>query len=211
MKVARTVRPAAVTTLVALAFGFAASGCGGSDDDRLQASIKIWKEGALAKDVDKIMSIVSTSFSHSGPGYEAGSTPELREYLVRSINEGNFDDVDVSLDKMKIEIKGAEASAYPIGWKTPKSSIMLKLIFTKEGDTWRLTDMVIGTNDERRGAPKNATEAMAWFDKNGDGRITTDEMPEGLRKRAKVMDANGDGSLTEEELEAAFQRMGYGG
>lgn len=196
--------------MVALAFGFATGGCGVSDENQIQAAIKTWKEGVLAKDVDKIMSIVSGNFSHDGHEYEAGSTAELREYIVGSIEEGNFDGVEVHLNDMRIDIKGAKAAVYPIQWATPQGSVTLELIFTKEKAGWRLTDMAIGTRDERRRMPRNAVEAMAQFDENGDGQISTDEMPEPLRERAMVIDANGDGNLTEEELEAAFQRMGAG-
>jgi len=193
--------------MVALAFGFATGGCGVSDENRIQAAIKTWKEGVLAKDVDKIMSIVSGSFSHDGHEYEAGSTAELRGYVVRSIEEGGFDGVEVHLDDMRIDTKGAEAAAYPIQWETPQGATVLQLMFTKEKAGWRLTDMAIGARDERRRMPKDAAEAMAQFDENGDGQISTDEMPEPLRERARLIDANGNGNLTEEELEAAFKRM----
>lgn len=194
--------------MVALAFGLVTSGCGGSDENRIQTAIKTWKEGALAKDVDKIMSIVSGDFSHDGQAYEAGSKAELRKYIAGTIEEGGFDGVEVNLDDMRIDIKGAEAAVYPIEWGTPDGSTMIELIFAKEKAGWRLIDMAIGGRNERRGMPKNAAETMARFDDNGDGQISTDEMPEPLRKRAMLIDANGDGSLTEEELDAAFQRRG---
>jgi len=197
--------------MVALALGFVTGGCGGGDESRIRAAVETWKQGALDKDVDKVMSIVSGDFVHEGQEYKAGSAAELREYLVASIEAGAFDGAEVVLSDMRIDIRGAEASVYPITWKTPQNSLKLNLIFAQESVGWRLTDMGIGRRNERRGMPKNASEAMAWFDKNGDGQIATDEMPESLRRRAKLIDANGDGKLNHEELEAAYQRIAPGG
>jgi Ca2+-binding EF-hand superfamily protein len=211
MMKARSIRTAAVAAMLALALGFVTSGCGVSDESQIRVAIETWKEGALDKDVDRIMSIVSGNFSHDGQEYKAGSAAELRKFIVGSIEGGGFDGAEVVLIDMKIDIRGAEASAYPIEWVTPGGSVTLDLIFAQEGDVWRLTDMGIGTRDERRGMPKNAAEAMAWFDKNGDGQISTDEMPEPLRERAMLIDANGDGKLNHEELEAAYQRIEPGG
>jgi hypothetical protein len=190
--------------VVASGFGL---GCGASDEDQIRAAVTTWEAGALAKDVDHLMSIASESFSHEGAEYEAGSKAELREYIAASIEAGNFDDVQVNLDDMKVEVKGGKATAYPIQWTTPESRVALELFFTKEEAGWRWTDMAIGTRNQRIRMPGNAAEAMAQFDTNGDGRLSTDEMAGPLRARSKLMDANGDGDLDQEELAAAFQRM----
>ena len=204
---AQRIRSAALAAMLALALGLATGGGGGSDGSQIRAAIKTWEEGALAKDVDKIMSIVSSNFAHQGQEYKAASAAELREYIVGSIQAGGFDGAEVDFNDMKIDIKGTEAAAYPIQWETPQGATMIELIFSKEEAGWRLTDMAIGSRDQRRGMPKNAAEAMAWFDENGDGQISADEMPELLRERALLIDTNGDGKLTEEELEEAFKRM----
>ncbi|HCU36939.1 MAG TPA: hypothetical protein DGT21_16275 [Armatimonadetes bacterium] len=44
---------------------------------------------------------------------------------------------------------------------------------------------------------------FAEFDKNSDGRLTKDELPERFADRMMRADANGDGAITKEELEQA--------
>ncbi len=62
---------------------------------------------------------------------------------------------------------------------------------------------------ERKGGGKGAK-----LDKNGDGVITKDELPDGSRLAARFaeIDKDGDGSLTREELKAGRKdRKGKGG
>ncbi len=207
MKAVRSIGSFAVAAMIALALGTAASGCGSSEERGIWAAVETWREGALTKDVDKIMSIVSEDFSHEGRDYSAGSKAALREYVVGAIEAGGFDGVEVILEDTEIDIEGAEAAVYPVKWAAPRGPTVLELFLTHEEASWRLTDMAIGTREQRRGMPKDAAEAMAWFDENGDGKISTEEMPEFLRGRAKLFDADGNGNLTQEELEAAFKRM----
>jgi Ca2+-binding EF-hand superfamily protein len=55
---------------------------------------------------------------------------------------------------------------------------------------------------------------MAFFqrmDKDGDGKVTEDEMPEFMKARFAAMDANGDKAIDKEEWQkasAAFQASG---
>lgn len=50
------------------------------------------------------------------------------------------------------------------------------------------------------------------FDKNGDGKVTKDEMPKRMKERMLPRaDANGDGALEREEVKRLAERMGQGG
>ena len=54
------------------------------------------------------------------------------------------------------------------------------------------------------GFAQNATEdRFRRFDRNQDGKLTRDEVPQGLRANFGAMDANQDGRLTPEEFDAA--------
>ena len=44
------------------------------------------------------------------------------------------------------------------------------------------------------------------FDRNGDGKVTKDELPPPMQQRFDRMDANGDGALDEEEIQRMRQR-----
>ena len=52
------------------------------------------------------------------------------------------------------------------------------------------------------------TERMMSFDKNGDGQLSPDEVPEQARGALRGADANGDGKIDASELEQASRRMG---
>lgn len=52
------------------------------------------------------------------------------------------------------------------------------------------------------------TEAiLRRFDKDGDGKLSEEELPERMRRAFGRMDANGDGAIDKEELERARERM----
>ncbi len=52
-----------------------------------------------------------------------------------------------------------------------------------------------------------AVDAIMKNDKNGDGKLTRDELPPDQARNMQDVDANADGSLTRDELMAAAQRM----
>jgi len=55
---------------------------------------------------------------------------------------------------------------------------------------------------------------LMQFDKNGDGKVGRDELPEQMQGFFDRMDANGDGSIDKAEIEAMrarFQKGGKGG
>ena len=50
------------------------------------------------------------------------------------------------------------------------------------------------------------------FDKNGDGKVTKDEMPERMKERMlQRADTNGDGALDKKEVKKFAEQMGQGG
>jgi len=58
------------------------------------------------------------------------------------------------------------------------------------------------------GGPPPIESLFERFDKNGDGKLTQDEVPEWCAERLMKADADGDGAVTKEELEQARQKLG---
>ena len=59
------------------------------------------------------------------------------------------------------------------------------------------------------GSASSATagQMLKRMDKNGDGRLSADELPEGMRSRLPEMDTNGDQAIDASELAAAMAKM----
>jgi hypothetical protein len=70
-----------------------------------------------------------------------------------------------------------------------------------------------GLDGQRAGAPQGganpsqiAGAIFAQLDQNGDGRITTDEIPADQSERLAMADANGDGVVEKAEMRAAIAK-----
>jgi len=135
------------TLLALVALGLAA-GCatgtkGASDEEQIQALLDTWEAGILAKDVGKIMATISEEFTHDGYEYEAPDKATLQEFIEASIDEGNLDDVEISLEDAQISIDGASATVYPIDYTNIYGTVTFELVATKEKGGWLFTDMII--------------------------------------------------------------------
>lgn len=62
-----------------------------------------------------------------------------------------------------------------------------------------------------RGRPGDLLERLKAMDKDGDGKLSVEELPESMRQRFQMMDTNGDGFIDEREMQAAAERMRRGG
>ncbi len=60
---------------------------------------------------------------------------------------------------------------------------------------------------EKSKAGGAANEMIARLDSNSDGKVTVDELPDGLKERLKTADTNGDGELSAAELTAGFAKL----
>jgi hypothetical protein len=120
-----------------------ATGGGASDEELIDALLADYSAAAQAGDVDGIMALISDNFSHSDWDYEAESKAELEEFVQASKDEGNFEDVEIDLADVEVEIEGTTAEAYPIYWTVPAGSVTMGLTLTKEGGDWLVTDLEI--------------------------------------------------------------------
>ncbi len=69
-----------------------------------------------------------------------------------------------------------------------------------------------GRGGRGRGGPGgfDLTGAFNGMDKNGDGKLMGDEVPERMRDRLENLDSDGDDAITLKELQQAMQRLGGG-
>ena len=69
-----------------------------------------------------------------------------------------------------------------------------------------------GQGGPGQGAPAGIAERIMSMDKNKDGKVTKDEMPEPMQRMLNVADTNKDGAIDKEEAQAMGQRgRGAGG
>jgi ketosteroid isomerase-like protein len=123
--------------------GCATSGRVLSDTDQIDALLGEWKAAILAKHADRLMATYSENFAHDGYEYDAEDKAGLREYIEGSIDQGGFDDVEVSMENAEIAIEEGAATVYPIDYTNWEGSITIGLTLTKEKAGWLITDMAI--------------------------------------------------------------------
>ena len=58
------------------------------------------------------------------------------------------------------------------------------------------------------GSPEEMVKRMMEFDKNGDGKLSKDELPERMQELMERADTNQDGFLTQDELKQMSERRG---
>ena len=67
-------------------------------------------------------------------------------------------------------------------------------------------DMQSGSGRFRHSLP-SASTTFKLLDKNDDGKLSKEEIPEGFRARLMRVDDNSDGAITKEELEAHSETL----
>lgn len=130
-------------TLSLIATGCATTGSGMSDEDQIRALLGQWKEGILAKDAGKIMAAYSENFAHDGYDYQAKDKAGLREFIDSSIDQGAFDNVELSMEYTDIVIKDGTATVFPIEYTNWEGSVTMELTLAKKDGSWLITDMAI--------------------------------------------------------------------
>jgi len=125
---------------------FAVSGCatapkGPTDEERIAATVDLWKTGLIAHDVDKVIGTFSDTFSH----YEASDKATLKEMLAQAFEMGMGDDMAIDTEDTRTTIEEGEATVGPIRMTTVAGALSGDLVLTKEADgIWRITAVDVG-------------------------------------------------------------------
>jgi hypothetical protein len=126
--------------VVGLASGCAIFKKGPSDEEQIKALLDQFKAAAVAKDVTKVMTLVSDNFQHP----EGGSKEEVKGLLEQGIDMGYADKAEVDLSVAKIEVKkDGTASAGPIPVSSVAGEATATLNFTKEKAGWFVTGVEV--------------------------------------------------------------------
>jgi len=125
----------AEAAVAALGGGAAA---GGDAKAQIMEKLKLFKEGMENKDIEKLRSMISDSFSH----YEFGDKDTLIAFTNMTMAQGDLDDAEVDLEYAEIEVDGDTAVAYPVEMVAVFGSATIEFRMKKEADgEWRVVGM----------------------------------------------------------------------
>ena len=132
------------TILYTMAVAAMVAGCatgGGVDNEALiRQTLGGWTEGVTGGDIEKVMAAYSENFDH----YEYGKKASLKQFLGGLMDQGQFDNAEVSLDDAEITIEGDTAKVYPVDLEASFGGATLELTLKREDDgVWRITTMEV--------------------------------------------------------------------
>jgi len=131
-----------VVTMTAMAVLAMAAGCAGlerqSEEERILERLEVFKEAALAQDVDGILAVLADDFYHP----EVGGKEQARLLLEMAIAQRYMDDGTISWADIEITVAedGKTATAGPIDLAGPPGEIAVIIEGVKADDgQWYLT------------------------------------------------------------------------
>lgn len=129
-----------VMLMVGLTSGCAIFKKGPSDEEQIKALLEQFKAAAIAKDVNKVMTLVSDKFEHP----EGGNKEEVKGLLEQGVDMGYADKAEVDLSVAKIEVKkDGTAVAGPIPVSSVAGEASATLVFSKEQAGWLVTGVEV--------------------------------------------------------------------
>ena len=109
---------------------------GVSDQDAINQALASWKAGMEGKDVAKLGSVISDSFSH----YEWGNKQQMLDFLKSQFEQGTLDGAKIDLAQAKTKIENGVATVYPVSLTASFGTATIEFTLAKEADgSWRAT------------------------------------------------------------------------
>ena len=134
---------------------------------------------------------------HGGPGERRGPKGGMMKFMpILAALDGNSDGV----------ISAEEINNTPMSLK--------KLDKNNDGQLTADEIRPMGGRGGRGGfggSPEEMVKRMMEFDKNGDGKLSKDELPERMQEMMERIDTNHDGFLTPDEIKTMSQQRGRPG
>lgn len=122
----------------AAALGGGAGAAAATDDKaQIMEGLKLFKEGMENKDIEKLKSMLSDSFSH----YEFGGKDSLIQFVQMTMSQGDLDNAEVDLEYAEIKIEGDTATVYPVEMVASFGSATIEFKLKKEASGWRVVGM----------------------------------------------------------------------
>jgi len=131
----------AVGLYVLAAAGCQTTGKGMSDEEMVDANMRLWAQGLIEHDLEKFLSVISENFSSP----QAPDKKTLADFIEQAIDAGYLDDAEASFDdaKLNMDKEAGVCSVYPVDLMSAAGSVSVELIFSKEDKNWLLTGMEV--------------------------------------------------------------------
>jgi hypothetical protein len=132
-----------MTAAVLMTAGMVLSGCasggkGPCEKDLIMQSLSEFKVALETKNIDKLTAAISDDFDH----YEWGNKDSMLAFVKDTMDQGDLDEAEVSLELVEIEVEDGTATAYPVGLIAMFGSATIEFKLKKEADgVWRTVSM----------------------------------------------------------------------
>ena len=119
----------------------APTGCvttGKAPDDRAQvmAVVQQWKQGLLANDIPRLMSLYSENFRS-----EFGDKAEIEKILAELGGRMVDEDGRIDIENADLAVNGDKASLKPVSIGTRKGAVCRSLYLAKKDGRWIIVEM----------------------------------------------------------------------
>lgn len=169
----------------------------------LRKAIKALK--TLDTDNDGNITLAEASVGGAiGPGGPLGENPQIAQWMANDRNnDGKLTPNEVPNELLPM-LRGVDQNGDGAIDRQELTAAVgnMRNQFGNAGGPW-----------PRAGGPRAGEQATGQFlqyDRNGDGKLTQDEIPQQATRALQGADSNGDGAIDAGELQAAMARMGDG-
>ena len=96
-----------------------------------------WKAGLETHDIDRMVETYSEDYAEWPFGDKIG----VHEFFSNAAERGLLKNAEVSLDKVKLTIKGRNATAWPVFFRSSLGLRTFEIALTCEQGAWRITSV----------------------------------------------------------------------